>query len=97
MMAEKIRLIDGGEGYLCHAPLYDAKTLACFIPKEIPINECMEKQIPKKPTKKNPIVYQKDKDGQEHYAYDYHCPLCDEKIKLSEHHCICGQAIDWSE
>ena len=59
--------------------------------------ECMEKQIPKKAIKKNPIVYQKDKDGQEHYAYDYHCPLCDEKIKLSEHHCICGQAIDWSE
>ena len=34
MMAEKTRLIDGEEGYLCHASLYDKKTLACFIPKE---------------------------------------------------------------
>lgn len=33
MMAEKTRLIDGGEGYLCHASLYDTKTLACFVPK----------------------------------------------------------------
>ena len=31
MMAEKTRLIDGGEGYLCNASLYDIKTLACFV------------------------------------------------------------------
>lgn len=34
MMAEKTRLFDGGEGYLCKASLYDIKTLACFVPKE---------------------------------------------------------------
>ena len=34
MMAEKTRLIDGEDGYLCHASLYDIKTLACFVPKE---------------------------------------------------------------
>ena len=61
------------------------------------IMSALQKQIPKKPIKKNPIIYQKDTDGQEHYAYDYHCPLCGKKIKLTEHHCICGQAIDWSE
>ena len=33
MMAEKTSLIDGGEGYLCHASLYDIETLACFVPK----------------------------------------------------------------
>ncbi len=34
MMSEKTRLLDGGEGYLCKASLYDIKTLACFVPKE---------------------------------------------------------------
>lgn len=34
MMAEKNPLLDGDEGYLCKAKLYDIKTLACFIPKE---------------------------------------------------------------
>ena len=34
MMAEQTRLLDGGEGYLCKAALYDIKTLSCFVPKE---------------------------------------------------------------
>lgn len=34
VMAEKTPLLDGGEGYLCKASLYDIKTLACFVPKE---------------------------------------------------------------
>ena len=57
----------------------------------------LEKQIPKKPIKKNPICYAKTKDGQEYFAFDYFCPNCSEKIKLSEHHCKCGQALDWSD
>lgn len=57
----------------------------------------LEKQIPKKPIKKNPICYAKTKDGQEYFAFDYFCPNCNEKIKLSEHHCECGQALDWSD
>lgn len=24
------------------------------------------------------------------------CPNCGEKVELNAHHCICGQAIDWS-
>ena len=55
----------------------------------------LEKQIPKKSIKKNPIIYQKDKDGHEHYAYEYHCPFCDRKVSLYEHHCLCGQTISW--
>ena len=62
---------------------------------ELAIN-ALEKQIPKKPVKKNPIVYQKDKDGQDYYAYDYHCPFCDRKVLLYEHHCLCGQTISWN-
>ena len=63
---------------------------------ELAIN-ALEKQIPKKPVKKNPIVYQKNKDGQEYYAYNYHCPLCDIKLTVYEHHCPCGQALEWSD
>lgn len=33
LLAEKKKLIDGNEGYVCNASLYDIKTLACFIPK----------------------------------------------------------------
>ena len=61
------------------------------------IRNALEKQIPKKPVKKNPICYAKTKDGQELYAYDYHCPMCDTKLKTNEHHCPCGQALDWGE
>lgn len=59
--------------------------------------EALEKQIPKKPVKRNPICYRRTKDGQEDYAYDYHCVLCDTKINKEKHHCPCGQAIDWSD
>lgn len=33
LLAEKKRLIDGVEGYVCNAALYDIKTLACFVPR----------------------------------------------------------------
>ena len=60
--------------------------------------EALEKQIPKNPVKKNPIAYSKTRDGKCHYDYDYHCPLCDKKLYNNlEHHCPCGQAIDWSD
>ena len=32
-LSERTKLMDGEEGLLCHAALYDIKTLACFIPK----------------------------------------------------------------
>ena len=60
--------------------------------------ECMEKQIPKKVVKKNPIAYSKTRDGKCHYDYDYHCPLCDKKLRNNlEHHCPCGQKLEWSD
>lgn len=55
------------------------------------------KQIPKKPIKRNPIIYRITKDGQKTYAYQHFCPLCDTKLKFTDHHCPCGQAIDWSD
>lgn len=57
----------------------------------------LEKQIPKKPIKKNPICYEKTKDGPESYAYEYFCPMCDTKVNKEPHHCPCGQALDWSD
>lgn len=66
--------------------------MACAIAQK-----ALAKQIPEKPVKKNPICYEKTKDRQEYYIYDYHCPICDKKIELQEHHCPCGQALDWSD
>lgn len=63
---------------------------------EVSIN-ALEKQIPKKPIKKSPICYEKTKDGTEFIAYDYFCPDCNKQIKATEHHCKCGQALDWSD
>lgn len=61
------------------------------------VKEAVKKQIPKKPIKKNPICYEKTKDGTEFIAYDYFCPDCNKQIKATEHHCKCGQALDWSD
>ena len=45
----------------------------------------LEKQIPKKPYKDNENgVYEKD-----------HCPSCHRSLFPNDHHCKCGQAIDW--
>lgn len=56
----------------------------------------VKRQIPAKPVKKNPICYSKSIDGEELYAYDYHCPQCDAKVNSEKHHCPCGQALNWS-
>lgn len=55
--------------------------------------EATEKQIPKKP------VWQNEDAG---YYYDTGegwsciCPTCGKYIDEDEHHCKCGQAINWS-
>ena len=47
----------------------------------------LEKQIAKKPYKDNENgVYEKD-----------HCPTCHRSLFPNDHHCECGQAIDWSD
>ena len=53
---------------------------------EMAIN-ALEKQIAKKPYKDNENgVYEKD-----------HCPTCHRSLFTNDHHCECGQAIDWSD
>ena len=45
----------------------------------------LEKQIPKKPYKDNENgVYENE-----------HCPSCHRSLFPNDHHCECGQAIDW--
>ena len=47
--------------------------------------EALEKHIPKKPYKDNENgVYEKE-----------HCPSCHRSLFPNDHHCECGQAIDW--
>lgn len=53
---------------------------------DIAIN-ALEKQIPKKPIKVGSGVHD--------YDYDYECPMCRENIDEDEHHCKCGQKLDW--
>ena len=57
--------------------------------------EALEKQIPKKPelwhNQPCPPDWADDDWG-------YKCPACgNEDIDYPEHHCSCGQALDWSE
>lgn len=51
------------------------------------IYAALEKQIPKKPYKDNENgVYEKE-----------YCPACHRILFPNDHHCVCGQAIDWSD
>ena len=49
--------------------------------------QALEKQILKKPYKDNENgIYEKE-----------YCPICHISLFPNDHHCICGQAIDWSD
>lgn len=51
--------------------------------------EALEKQIPKNPIKVD--------SGVNDYDFDYKCPNCEDYVDEGEHHCECGQAIDWGD
>lgn len=47
----------------------------------------LEKQIPKRPYLDNDNgIYEKE-----------YCPTCHRSLFPNDHHCICGQALDWSD
>lgn len=59
--------------------------------------DAMEKQIPEKPIKSTVPRY-----GMGYEYYDWVCPTCGnflapEPQRRGNHHCVCGQVIDWSE
>lgn len=53
--------------------------------------EALEKQVLKKPE----AYY----DGYADWypVWEFQCPCCERDVEDGEHHCICGQAIDWSD
>ena len=62
--------------------------------KEIVI-EALEKQIPKKPIIWENKYYFSPVPNDD---WGYECPCCgNREIDYPEHHCICGQALDWRE
>ena len=51
------------------------------------VKHCVNKQIPKKPKLDNDNgIYETE-----------HCPNCNRQLFPNEHHCRCGQALDWSD
>lgn len=53
--------------------------------------EALEKQIPKKPS------WEYLGDSLSNKDLISKCPLCDNGVEEGEHHCECGQVLDWSE
>ena len=58
-----------------------------------------EKETPKKPVKST-----KARSGMGYDFYDWLCPTCGRFLafecdanRIKKHHCMCGQAIDWTE
>lgn len=59
------------------------------------IKEALEKQIPKKP-----IIWENrySFSPSPNDDWGYECPCCgNQEIDYPEHHCICGQTLDWTE
>lgn len=55
------------------------------------IKNALDKQMPKKPD----AYYDGYYDG--YPVWEYKCPCCGRDIDDTDHHCVCGQTIDWSE
>lgn len=49
------------------------------------VKSALEKQMPKKP------IWNKDDESR------CCCPTCGEELYIENHHCKCGQALDWSD
>lgn len=72
----------------------DCSRKECKIAMDVTI-KALEKQIPKKP-----IFWHSTPCGPDWAddAWGYRCPCCgNEGIDYPDHHCVCGQAIDWSD
>lgn len=69
----------------------DTETIVCANILFDKILEALEKQIRKKPN----YYYNSFADGNP--VWECSCPNCGTDLEESDHHCICGQLIDWSE
>ena len=78
---EAIKIINALNDVCGQKGLYDAEFESALALAIL----ALEKQIPKKPYKDNENgVYEKE-----------HCPSCHRSLFPNDHHCECGQAIDW--
>lgn len=56
------------------------------------IQELVDKATPKKP------IVESSGDFNGVPVYDeYYCPSCGERVDDTDHHCECGQRLDWSD
>lgn len=68
-----------------------------YMPSSFAINtavDALEKQIPKKP-KVEIYIYPRGYTDARDNSDDLLCPCCGESLMEDDHHCKCGQAIDW--
>lgn len=78
---EAIKNMNALNAVCCKKDFYDAEFESALVLAML----ALEKQIPKKPYKDNENgVYEKE-----------HCPFCHRSLFPNDHHCKCGQAIDW--
>jgi hypothetical protein len=59
---------------------------------QIAVN-ALELQLPKEPVVKSSD--NEDFDEAEDFDMMYHCPTCGKLLQMYEHHCICGQTLNW--
>jgi hypothetical protein len=59
--------------------------------------KALEKQIPKKPFRRERETFAMSKTGVRVYYTDYICSSCGAKLIYKHKYCECGQAIDWSD
>ena len=81
---EAIKLLD--EKTMIFPARCNGKTKAISDARELAV-KALEKQVPKKP-------YQDNENGV--HEKDY-CPTCHRSLFPYDHHCRCGQAIDWTD
>ena len=99
-ITKAIDILERQEIMICHNCAHPAMVgwceNHCKLPKAFNMAvDAMRKQIPVKPVKSKEPRY-----GMGYEYYDWECPTCGgflapEPARSGDHHCKCGQAIDW--
>ena len=97
---EAIELLEQQKNLICHDCMHPAMVGWCENHCKLSETfdmavDAMRKQIPMKPVKSKDPRY-----GMGYEYHDWECPTCGgflapEPARSGDHHCKCGQAIDW--
>lgn len=97
---EAIEILEQRKNLICHDCMHPQEVgwceNHCKIPKVFDMAvDALKKQIPVKPVKSK-----EERCGMGYVYHDWICPTCGrflahEPEKSGNHHCKCGQAIDW--